>query len=202
MVKLFSVKCSSKRICCVSNNHKAANPFLTIQTKTYVSVFLDCPKIPFWSLLSLTCCCLFKTYTSYIISKCQSVNIINIPWFLVPHFHLLESVKEWFFRNTNGRQIRVVRINTFTNIVMFIFRELRIYLFTCEKIAFMSSTETIIPFHITFLRLHHENNVFCGINFCDGGILWKKCWIYFRDPNVLANFFQSSLKMKIRYIWE
>ena len=30
----------------------------------------------------------------------------------------------------------------------------------------------------------------------------EKCGIYFRDPNVLTNIFQPSLKKKIRYIWE
>ena len=54
-----------------------------------VGFFVDCPKISFWSVLSLSCCCLFKIYTSYIISKCKSVKMINIPWFLVPHFYLL-----------------------------------------------------------------------------------------------------------------
>ena len=33
---------------------------LTIQTKTYVSVFIDCPKMPFWSVQSLDFCRLFK----------------------------------------------------------------------------------------------------------------------------------------------
>ena len=37
--KLFSIHCSNKRICCVSNTLKPVNPFLTTQTKTYVSVF-------------------------------------------------------------------------------------------------------------------------------------------------------------------
>ena len=32
-------------------------------------------------------------------------------------------------------------------------------------------------------------NVFCGINFCDVAILWKKCGIDFRDSNVLTFFF-------------
>ena len=51
-------------------------------------------------------------------------------------------------------------------------------------------------FHSThiFLRLRHEKNVFCGINFCDVGILWKKFGIYFRDSNVSTNFFQPRLK--------
>ena len=39
--------------------------------------FVDCPKIPFWSVLFLNYCCLFKIYTSYIISKCRSVKMIN-----------------------------------------------------------------------------------------------------------------------------
>ena len=54
-----------------------------------VGFFVDCPKISFWSVLSLSCCCLFKIYTSYVISKCKSVKVINSPWFLVPHFYLL-----------------------------------------------------------------------------------------------------------------
>ena len=68
-----------KIIFCVSNNPKAVNPFLTIQTKTRICeyFFLDCPKIPFWSVLSLNCCRLFKVYTSYIISKCRSIKMIN-----------------------------------------------------------------------------------------------------------------------------
>ena len=137
MVELFSIKCSNKIIFCVSNNPKAVNPFLTIQTKTRICeyFFLDCPKIPFWSVLSLNCCRLFKIYTSYIILKCRSVEMINIPWFLVPHFYLLSvqsykrlklrAFKEWLFRKTNGRQIRVVRINTFANVLMFILRGLK-----------------------------------------------------------------------------
>ena len=66
----------------------------------------------------------------------------------------------------------------------------------------MSITEMIIPFRIILLRLRHEKDVSCGINFCDGGILCKKCEIYFCDPNVLRNFFQLSLQKKIQYIWE
>ena len=134
MVKLFSVKCSNKRICCVSNNPKAFNPFLNENLNMSV-FFVDCPKILFWSVLPLSCCCLFKIYTSYIISKRKSVKMINIPWFLVPHFYLLSvqsykrlklrAFKEWLFRKTNGRQIIVVRLNTFANVLMFILRELK-----------------------------------------------------------------------------
>ena len=97
--------------------------------------FVDYPKITFWSVLSLSCCCLFKVYTSYIISKCKSGKMINIPWFLVLHFYLLSdqsykrlnlrAFKESLFRKTNGRQIRVVRINTFATVLMFTFRELK-----------------------------------------------------------------------------
>ena len=45
-----------------------------------------------------------------------------------------------------------------------------------------------------------KKDVFCGINSCDVGILWKKCRIYFCDPNGLTKFFQPSLKKKIRYM--
>ena len=61
--------------------------------------------------------------------------MINIAWFLVPHFYLLSvqsykrrmmrAFKECLFCKTNGRQIRVVRINTFANVLMFILRELK-----------------------------------------------------------------------------
>ena len=163
--------------------------------------FADCPKIPFWSVLSLSCYCLFKIYTSYIISKCKSVKMINITWVSVQSYKrlTLRVFKELLFRKTNGRQIIVIRLNTFSNVLMFILREL--YLFTSKKIAFMSSTKWL--FHSAyFCDCSMKKNVFCGINFCDVGILWKKCRIYFRDPNVLTNFFQPSLKKKIRYTWE
>ena len=137
MVKLFSVKCSNKRICCVSNNPTAVNPFLTIQTKTYVSVFCRL------SQNTILECAVFKLLPfiqnihklHHIISKCRSVKMINIPWFWVPHFYLLSvqsykrlrlrAFKKWLFCKTNGRQIRVVRINTFANVLMFILRELK-----------------------------------------------------------------------------
>ena len=127
--------------------------------------FVDCPKIPFWSVLSLNCCRLFKIYTSYIISKYRLVKMINIPWFLVPHFYFLSVqsykrltlrvFKEWLFCKTNGRQMRVVTVNIFANVLMFILRELKDILVYLKKIAFISSTEMIIPFRI-FLRLRHE----------------------------------------------
>ena len=39
-----------------------------------------------------------------------------------------------------------------------------------------------------------NKNVFCGINFCGLGSLWKKCRIYFCDPNVLTKNFLPRLK--------
>ena len=156
--------------------------------------FVDCPKIPFRSVLSLSCCCLSKIYTSYIISKCKSVKIINIPWFLAPHFYLLSAQNQW--KPNSCRQTQYFRERPYVHVSW------KIYLFTSKKIAFMSSTEMIIPFRIIFSRLWHEKNIFYGINFCDVGILWKKCGIYFCDPNVLANFVLPSLKKKIQYIWE
>ena len=74
----------------------------------------------------------------------------------------------------------------------------KIYLFTSKKIAFMSSTEMIIPFRIIFLRLTHEKRFIFGINFCDVGILWKKCGIYFCDPNVLKKIFLTKPKKEDR----
>ena len=142
MVKLFSVKSSNKRICCVSNNPSAVNPFLTIQMNMSV-FFLDCPKTPFWSMLSLNSCRLFKIYTSYIISKCRSVKMINIPRLWVRHFHLLSvqsykrlklrAFKEWLFRKNNATQIRVFTINTFASVLMFILRELKNILVYLQK---------------------------------------------------------------------
>ena len=53
----------------------------------------------------------------------------------------------------------------------------------------------IIPFRIMFLRLKCiKKDVFFGINFCDVGILWKKCEIYFCNPNVLTKFFPAKSK--------
>ena len=144
-------------------------------------LFVYCPKIPFWSVLSLNCCSLFKIYTSYIISKCKSVKMINITWFSVQSYKrlTLRVFKELLIRKTNGRQILVIRRNTFLNVLMFILREL--YLFTSKKIAFMSSTKRL--FHFVYLcDCSMKKNVFCGINFWDVGILWKKCRIYFCDP--------------------
>ena len=45
----------------------------------------------------------------------------------------------------------------------------------------------VIPFRIIFLRLRHEKRSFCGINFCDIGILWKKCGIYFCNLNKICS---------------
>ena len=149
---------------------------------------------------------------SYIISKCKSVKVINSPWFLVPHFYLLsvQSYKclklrafkdDYFAEPVEDNFLSSDSILSRTSLCPY-FVSWKIYLFTSKKIAFMSSKEMIIPFRIFFLRLRHEKNVFCRINFCNVGILWKKCGIYFRDPNVLTIFFQPSLKNKIRYIWE
>ena len=170
-MKLFLVKYSNKRICCVSNNPEAVNPFLTIQTKTWMSLFfVDGPKIPVWSVLSLGCCC-FKIYTNHIILKCKSVKMINIPWFLVPHFYLLSvqsykrlklsALKEWLFRKTNGKQILVVRLNTFTNVLMFIYKMPISPLWAAQKWLF----------HSAYFCDCGIKNEFCGINFCDVGIL-------------------------------
>ena len=135
MVKLFSVKCSNKRICCVSNNPTAVNPFLTIQTKTYVSVFCRLSQNIILECAVFKLLLFIQNIHSYIISKCKSVKVINSPWFLAPHFYLLSvqsykrlklrTFKEWLFRKTNGRQILVVKINIFANVLMFILRELK-----------------------------------------------------------------------------
>ena len=52
---------------------------------------------------------------------------------------------------------------------------------------------------IYFCNWGMKKDVFCGINFCHVGMLWKKCRICFCDPNVLIKFFQPSLKKKERY---
>ena len=50
-------------------------------------------------------------------------------------------------------------------------------------------------FHsVCFCDWGTKKDVFCGINFCDVGILWKKCEIYFCDPNVLTRFFSTKSK--------
>ena len=168
--------------------------------------FVDCPKIPFWSVLSLSCCRLFKIYTSYSISKCRSVKMINIPWFWVPHLYLLldqsykrlklRAFKEWLLSKTNGRQICVVKINTFTNILMFILRELKDIVYLQKKLPLWAAQKWL--FHSAyFCDWGMKKYVFCEINFCDVGILWKKCRIYFCNPNILTKFIQRSLKNSI-----
>ena len=176
-------------------------------------LFADCPKIPFWSVLSSSCCCLFKIYISYIIAKCRSVKMRNIAWFLVPHFYLLSvqsykrlklrAFKEWLFRKTNeDKFVSSESILSRMSLCSY-FVSWKIYLFTCKKMTFMSSTEMMIPFRIIYFSdWGMKKDVFFGINFCDKGILLKKCGIYFCDPNVQTNFFQRSPKNKIWYIWE
>ena len=121
--------------------------------------FKDCPE-------SLNCCRLFKIYTSYIILKCRSVEMINIPWFLVPHFYLLsvQSYKrlklrafkdDYFAEPVEDNFLSSDSILSRTSLCPY-FVSWKIYLFTSKKIAFMSSTEMIIPFRIIFLRLRHE----------------------------------------------
>ena len=186
MVKLFLVKCSNKRICCVNNNPKAVNSFLTIQTKTWIwqCFFVDCPKIPFWSVLSLNCCRLFKIYRSYIISKCRSVKIINIPWFLVPKNQWKTNAcpqNQYFPECHYAHTLWAER-------------------YTCllvKKIAFMSSTQKWLFHSAYFCDWGTKKDVFCGIHFCDVDILWKKCRIYFCNPNILTKFIQRSLKSSI-----
>ena len=126
-----------------------------------VGFFVDCPKISFWSVLSLSCCCLFKIYTSYVISKCKSVKVINSPWFLVPHFYLLsvQSYKrlklrafkdDYFAEPVEDNFLSSDSILSRTSLCPYIV-SWKIYLFTSKKIAFMSSTEMISPFRIIFL---------------------------------------------------
>ena len=50
-------------------------------------------------------------------------------------------------------------------------------------------------FRIIFLRLRHKKDVY----FCNVGILWKKCGIYFYDSNVLTNFFSTKPKKEDVY---
>ena len=125
----------SKNLLCKQQSWGCQTLFNHSNENMNMSVFfVDCHKIPFWSVLSLNCCCLFKIYTSYI-SKYRSVKMINIPWFWVPHFYLspvqsykclkLRAIKEWLFGKTNGRQIRASRINTFANVLTFMLRELK-----------------------------------------------------------------------------
>ena len=50
----------------------------------------------------------------------------------------------------------------------------KIYLFLVKKIAFMSSTQKWLFHSAYFWDWGMKKDVFCGINFCDVGILWKK----------------------------
>ena len=117
--------------------------------------------MPFWSVLSLNCWRLFKIYTSYIKSKCRSAKMINIPCFSVPHIQFLSvqsykrlklgAFQKWLFRKTNGRNIRVVKINTFSHVLMLILRELKDIPSgeqLVKKNYIMSRIRIIIPFRV------------------------------------------------------
>ena len=142
--------------------------------------FVDCPKIPFWSVLSLSCCCLFKIYTSYIISKSNQSKVISV-----------ESWKrlrnDYSTKPMDGKFLSSDSILSRMSLCSY-FVSWKIYLFTRKKITFMSSTE-IISFRTIFLRLRHEKMYI--VEFCDVGIL-RKCGIYFHGPNVLPNFLSTK----------
>ena len=91
VLKLFLIQYSNKRICCVSKTPKTVNPFFNHPKENMnMSVFFQTVFLnAIWNVLSLNCSRLFIIYTSYFISKCLSVKLIYIPWFLVPHFQLL-----------------------------------------------------------------------------------------------------------------
>ena len=115
--------------------------------------FVDCPKIPFWSVLSLSCCCLFKIYTSYIISKSNQPKVISVEsWERLRNDYSTKPMEGKFLSSDSI----LSRMSLYSYFVSW-----KIYLFTSKKIAFKSKTEMIIPFRI-FLRLRHEENVFWG----------------------------------------
>ena len=104
--------------------------------------------------------------------------MINIPWFLVPHFYLLSvqsykrlklrAFKEWLFRKTNGRQIRVVRINTFVNVLYVHNSWAERYTsswITHKKVALMNNTEIIIPLRIKFGSFENRSRSFSFSHF-------------------------------------
>ena len=173
--------------------------------------FVDCPKIPFWSVLSLSCCRLFKIYTCYSISKCRSVKMINIPWFWVPHLYLLlaqsykrlklGAFKEWLLSKTNGRQICVVKINTFTNILMFILRELKDIVYLQKKLPLWAAQKWL--FHSAyFCDWGMKKDVFCGIYFCDVDVLWKKMRNLFLQSQCFNKIFSTKSTKEDTYIRE
>ena len=125
-----------------SNKDKCVSVFCRLSQNTILK----------WAVSKLLL--LFKIYTSYIMSKCKSVKMINIPWFLVPHFYLLsvESYKRLKLKPMEDKFLSSGSILSRTSLCSY-FVSWKIYLFTSKKITLMSSTEMIIPFYIIVLRL-------------------------------------------------
>ena len=154
-------------------------------------------------MLSLNCCRLFKIYTSYI-SNCRLVKVINIPWFLVPHFYLLllqsykrlklRAFKERLFRKTNGWQIRVVRINTFANVLMFILRELKDILayFIPFRIIFLQCAHLMEKMRNLFLRSQCSNKMFSAKSKKEDAIHMGIIYMPFLLRNLLKNIYAMS----------
>ena len=66
----------------------------------------------------------------------------------------------------------------------------KMYLFTCKKLPLWAAQKWL------FYSAGMKKGVFCGISFCNIGILWKKCWIYFCDPSVLTKLFSAKSKIE------
>ena len=76
---------------CKQHSYDRQSPFNHSNENMNIAVFsLDCPQVPFWSVLFLNRCRLFKIYTSYIILKYGSAQMINITFF-APAFLALVS---------------------------------------------------------------------------------------------------------------
>ena len=83
------------------------------------------------------------------------------------------AFKEWVFRKTNRRQIRVVEsILSWTSLCSYLAER-----YTCLLVK----KSSLWAAHKWLFHSLHIKDVFCGINFCDVGILWeKKDTIYMR----------------------
>ena len=143
----------------VSNVLKVTNLFLTNQTTWTCQCFFRMSQntmLPF-----------IQICTSYIIWKCKSVKMINIPWFLVSHFYLLSvqsykhlklrAFKEWLFRKTTGRKILAVGLNTSSNTLMFILREQK-YSIPCKIRPVQEKIEIVLIFKFSILILNIDSN--------------------------------------------
>ena len=82
------------------------------------------------------------------------------------------------------------------------FESWKIYLFTSKKLPLWAGQKLLFHSAQYFCDCGMKRIVFCGINFCDVGILWKKMLNLFLRSQCFNNFFSTkSKKEDTVYMW-